>query len=841
MVVKIKFYYTLTSMGLALATLATLPIGSFAASHANTVAIPVHACVIGSEEDLTPIVREKIAECIGWQTDNTQFCRGYYDPIIVKPLADEDEIRISANEAELQAKGRSNMKGNIEIRQSHRIVNAQTAYIYRDEKTNKITKIELLGEVRYLETDHLMTATKATLNPQDKSGHIEDVLYRFNGAQAQAVLPAWGRASWVEQFANKDYLLKKATYTTCAPKDKGWRIEAREIKVDAAKSEVVARQATLRVRDWPLLYTPYLSFSTSKARKSGFLIPNAGYSNVGGYDLALPYYWNIAPNYDATIVPHMYTLRGLMIGGHLRFLTPNSSGLVAANVLPQDKAFNQFINVNQDAYPSLRGTSTDRWSFLLQDHTALSSNLGLNINYQQVSDNYYLQDFSSNLAVMTENQLLREGNLTYTTDHWLFSGMAQSYQTLHPINQSAISAIYERLPQLFAKASYNELPMNASFNMLAEFDNYRWPGDNLLQPQGPRYHLNPVLALPYFKPWGYVTPSVQFMENYYDVGYIGEQYTQSFNRTIPLYNVDGGLTFERSISIMNRGFTQTLEPRLNYLYVPYQNQTPIPVYDSAYMIFNTDQLFRTNRFSGFDRVGDTNQVSYALTSRWLLDSHGQEKASLTVGQIRYFADRRVQLCYQQEGGCVDSPLMLGYVSPDASSSPVASRATYQLNAFWGVSGDYVWDPYTHATNNGNLNFHYQPETNHIVNVGYTYLVSGNLLQVGTTGIQNNVLHQATVAVAWPLSEYWSGIGAYSHNISENYSMMTFAGLQYDNCCWAVRFMGGRAFKSLSPTNLTPQYNNNVYIQLLLKGLGSAASSDPASVIGTYLPGYRNMF
>ena len=292
---------------------------------------------------------------------------------------------------------------------------------------------------------------------------------------------------------------------------------------------------------------------------------------------------------------------------------------------------------------------------------------------------------------------------------------------------------------------------------------------------------------------------------------------------------------------MGNAYTHTLEPRAFYLNVPYHNQTPVPVYDSAYMIFNNDQLFRTNRFSGFDRIGDANQLAYALTSRWLSEDSGQEKASFSVGQIRYFANRQVQLCYQQEGGCVDSPLMLGYESPVAKSSPIASRATYQLSSAWVMSGDYVWDVYTHATNNGNLNFHYQPATNHIVNFGYSYLVDGNLLQMANNGLQNNALHQATIGYAWPITERWSGLGVYSYNISKSYGMMTFVGLQYDNCCWAMRLIGGRTFKSLSPDSITPQYNNNVYLQILLKGLGSVASSDPGSTISNYLPGYKNMF
>ena len=185
--------------------------------------------------------------------------------------------------------------------------------------------------------------------------------------------------------------------------------------------------------------------------------------------------------------------------------------------------------------------------------------------------------------------------------------------------------------------------------------------------------------------------------------------------------------------------------------------------------------------------------------------------------------------------------MLGYVSPVAKSSPIASRIMYHINPAWVVNGDYVWDVFTHSTNNGNVNFHYQPAVNHIISFGYSYLGSGNLMQVGSNSIQNKPLSQASVAYAWPLTEQWSGLGAYSYNISESYSMMTFLGVQYDNCCWAMRLMGGRAFQSISPDTLLPQYNNNVYFQILLKGLGSVASTDPASTINSYLPGYRNMF
>ena len=808
----------------------------------NPAVIPVQACVVARDVSLTNAYRSKFARCLGWQPEtSSSLCHGAYQALYVTPLADADEIHITANDASLQAEGRSKLNGNVEVRQSERVVSAQTAYIYRDAKTHLVTRIELLGEVHYLETDRLMIAKKATINPQDKSGEVEDVLYRFNQQRKGAELPAWGRAHFVRRFANQDYWMDKATYTTCAPQDKAWQIEADEIKLDNAKAKGVAKNALLRVADLPVLYTPYLSFPTSNRRKSGFLQPMPGYSNVGGFDLALPYYWNIAPNYDATIVPHLYTLRGLMMGGDFRFLTEHTTGIFAGNFLPQDKAFNKFIVDNQVANPELRGTSSDRWSIMLHENTAFSNNLRMGINYQQISDDYYLQDFSSNLAIVTENQLLHQGDLTYTTDHWLFSGMVQGYQTLHPINQSAVADTYERLPQFLARASYNDLHMYANFIMLGEFDYFHWPAENLLQPQGPRYHLNPILSFPYTKSWGYITPALQLVENYYDVRYSGETTTSEFNRTIPRYSVDSGLTFERFTSFMGSAYTHTLEPRLFYLNVPYHNQTPVPVYDSGYMIFNNDQLFRTNRFSGFDRIGDANQLTYALTSRWLSEESGQERASFSIGQIRYFAERHVELCYQQEGSCVDSPLMLGYLSPVAKSSPIASRATYKLSPVWVASGDYVWDVYTHSTNNGNVNFHYQPATNHIVSLGYTYLGDGNLLELANAPIQNNALHQATIAYAWPLTERWSSLGVYSYNISKHYGMASFVGVQYDSCCWAMRLIGGSTFKSLSPDALTPQYTNSVYLQIKLKGLGSVANGDPATTISSYLPGYQNMF
>ena len=810
------------------------------------MAEPVQACVVAREDELTPLQRSSIARCLGWQeTDSSYLCRGFYKPLDVKPLSNPSEVQLFADRVSFYNQGRSELQGNVEVRQTSRVLNAQTAYVYRDSKSNSVNAIELLGEVRYLEPGRLMIARKAVFHPVDKSGRAEDVLYRFSSYRPGSVLPAWGQAGLIERFANKDYLLRRATYSTCAPQDNAWHLEADSIALNNAKATGVARNAKLYVGKVPLIYVPYMSFPTSKERKSGFLFPVLGTSNVGGFDMALPYYWNISPNYDATLTPHLYTKRGLMMGGQFRYLTEKSYGQLNARYLSHDRAYAGFLQENQFQYPQLRGASTDRWSLLFRDITQVSPNLQLKMNLQDVSDDYFLQDFDSNLSLMTKRQLLREGELNYTTDNWLFRGLVQSYQTLQPINQTPVSDIYQRLPQLLARGFYDSLPFNAQLTLLGQFDNFRWSNNLQSVPDGPRYYFNPVLALPQIRPWGYFTPSVELVQNYYDVqhynaydrAYVSDARLQ---RSIPRYSLDSGLYFERQSRWLNSNFTQTLEPRLYYLNVPFRNQTNIPVYDSAFMIFNTDQLFRTNRFSGYDRTGDANQLAYALTTRWMAAESGVERASFTIGQIQYFANRRVTLCQSVTGSCVDNPLDLGYLSPVASSSPIATRAVYYFNPSWIATGDYVWDTHTNATNNGHLDFHYQPAFNQLLGVGYTYLANGDITQVGNTPPRIDPLHQVSFSYAWPFTERWSSMGAYGYNISKGYEMMSIVGLQYDNCCWAVRLMGGRSFQSLN-FNGNPQYNNNVYLQVQLKGLGSVGTSDPGGNIRTYIPGYVDTF
>ena len=383
----------------------------------------IEACVIPAETPLTAMTRQRISDCLGWDEHvRVGLCRGRYQD--APTFSTAPQTKLSADEVSFYVEGASRLKGHVEVNTPERIVTAETATLYRDPKTKRITRVVLYDNVHLIEKNRSIWAKKATINPSTSAGNIRDVVYRFDTVHRGAAMPAWGLASLIKRFSNKDILLKNATYSTCPPKKRDWNIEAREIYIYDEKQEGRAKDTKLRLHDVPVLYMPYFSFPTSKERKTGFLMPMYGYSNIGGFDFAAPYYLNLAPNYDATLTPHAYTFRGVMLNGEGRYLTSNSIGMLNASILPDDKAYRNFLNVNNALFPGLASQSNHRWSVLYHDDTSFTENLSMHVNVQQVSDNYYLQDFSSNLAVLTENQLRKEGTLTYVSEHWQLQALA---------------------------------------------------------------------------------------------------------------------------------------------------------------------------------------------------------------------------------------------------------------------------------------------------------------------------------------------------------------------------------------------------------------------------------
>ncbi|OGV27298.1 MAG: hypothetical protein A3F18_06730 [Legionellales bacterium RIFCSPHIGHO2_12_FULL_37_14] len=805
----------------------------------------VKACLIPKTNWLTKEERQEIASCLHWTSANAGFCMGHYGLMPYSGQTDLALMQISADEVSFYSNQRSKLHGKIEVAYEDQILNAETAYVDRDPKTHKIRQIIFFDQVRYVSAIGEMRANRGTFYPEDKTTEIIDVLYRLDNKGRGASISAWGRASQVNRVKNGQIWMKNATFTHCSPLDNAWNLKAKSLMLDKKNNNGVAKGARLEVLDWPVLYTPYLNFPITKERKSGFLMPIVGSTSTLGFDLATPYYLNLAPNYDATFVPHFYGKRGVMVGGEFRYLTHSSSGLFHGDYLSHDRKYAQFLSTNSVNYPSLANQPNDRWTVQWVDATTLFiPNLLLAVDVSQYSDDYYLQDFSTNYARVTTRQVLRQGTLDYSSDHWLVHGALLSYQTFNPINETPINGIYDRLPQLTANGQYDNLPLDSRLQLIGTFDSFLWSNNLYPEPNARRFHANPIFSIDKRASWGYIMPSVQWVGNTYDLtfpsNFPNPPLVEQSNISVPRLVVDGGLFFEKGIRYFNKSYLQTLEPRLYYLYVPYQNQTQIPVFDANYMIFTAQDVFRDNRFSGYDRIGDANQLGYGLTSRWIDAESGNERAAILLAQLAYFAKRQVNLCYAPYGTCQDNPDTIGYISPTAEFSPAAAHGVYRFNRLWSFIGNYVWDPATRATNNGFAGFQYLAEFNRIVNVGYSYLVNADKTQAGTSQVQDNALNQISASYAWPYNDHWSSFGAYSYNIAKEFQMMGLLGLQYDSCCWGARVIGGRTFQSL-PTLTTPTYVNSIFFQVFLKGLGSVGTADPTSVLRTYLPGYVDTF
>lgn len=819
-------------------------------------------CLPAPNVDLTPESRRNIATWLDWKdlselkasdevNCNTAYkaCGGAYQEKTLEGFSEQlpaqDDTRISADESALSAEGISTLQGNVVIVQPNRQINADKAYIVRDAETKQIKQIDLYGHVIVREPGKVMYGDEGHLIPENNKGYVDNAIYRISLSkprelESNELLQAWGRSTSIERD-DQIYYLKDATYSTCPPKDREWQIKAKNLELNKETGRGEATHAFLDYKDWPVFYFPYYNFPIDDRRQSGFLNPIVGQTSNLGFNFGLPYYWNMAPNYDMLITPSYFSERGFNLGTDFRFLTEKSHGELSFNGISHDQKFQEYIDDNESELGDL---SSDRYQVFVKDNTTFNPNWSFNTQYHKVSDDYYLQDFGSNVGETTENQLLQQADIDFKSSHWSSVLMMQHYQTLNPINQTQVGDVYSRYPQWTLNGNYANLPGGLNFNVMNEYDDFVWTGeDESAQPIGSRYHTNPILTRPILESSGYIKPTVQLQETYYGLSQNPGDLEQSMNILVPQTSLDNSVYFDRATHFFGNDWTQTLEPRLYYLYVPYVNQTEVPNFDSGYNIFTYDQLFRPNRFAGIDRVGDSNQVTLAMMSRFLDADTGSEKFHWGVGEIYYFEDRQVQLMQQEDPSeeYADSTTSAGYMSPTDDYSPIASQISYHFTSAWSLNGDGSWDPNTEEANNATVNLHYQPGINQIIDVAYSFLVNGD--QTGITDIEteDGNLNQAIFSYAWPFTpnHQWSTFGTWTQNISHNYPMNYSFGLQYEDCCWAIRLLGGKMYDSLDSDN-NPIYNNAIYFQLLLKGLGNVVQQNPASVMNT-IPGYVDIF
>ncbi|MCB1627077.1 MAG: LPS assembly protein LptD [Xanthomonadales bacterium] len=626
------------------------------------------------------------------------------------------------------------------------------------------------GSVRYQDRQVALQASAAEARLAADETDLDQTRFQL------AASPANGDA---EQARRRGQLteLEQVVFSTCDPQQRSWSIEASELTLDHEKGEGRARDFKLRLGRVPVFYLPYAVFPITEDRKSGFLAPAIGYNDVEGLDLSLPYYFNLAPNYDATLTPRLISDRGLLLGGEFRYLDQRQQGEYYAAFMPSDDLADR-----------------DRWRYRLKHFLNLSHGWYFHADAQRVSDARYFEDFGDSLSNTAQSVLGSQIGITGRGQQWQAGLLVEDFQLIDPTQPNQVDP-YRRLPRLYYDGRFTQTS-GWRYGVAADLSWF----DRAEGTTGGRFDLWPYLGWRAERPWGFVEPRLGYRFTQYELdGGLGSR-----SRSLPVASLDAGLVFERPLQLGGRSMRQTLEPRAFYLYVPDRNQDDLPIFDSAPLDFSYSQLFRYNRFTGADRMSDANQLAIGVSSRFIDDATGSEKASISIGQVRYFDPPEVELP--------------GVLPVDRSGSVIVSEISYSPTDRWRLALAQQWDPSLEETRLNSLRANYRFGVDGVASARYLY--------------RPGQVEQIDIGAVVPISDRWKLIGRYNYSLRDKRNFETLAGFEYRSCCYAVRLVGRRYLRSAGFDHQT-----GIYLELELTGLGRLGRKT-GSLLERAILGYR---
>jgi LPS-assembly protein len=819
---------------------------------------------------ITP-TKATLSQALGWVPDTTDTilasshpsdcstCGGhYYLPPIDNPEDASKPIdgvpsNISADQANYQISGEGTLTGNVKVIQPGRILTADTATIYQQETTpgsKKVNRITAQGNLSIRQPDTLVLAENLDAELFSHKTEVKNAHYLwhlkpgFSGTlegDENFTGFAHGSAETAYQRSQNIYDFYHASYATCPPDQKTWVLHADHIQLNHESDRGYATNVWLTAHDIPVFYTPYFSFPLDKDRQTGFLYGSVGYSagSGNGASITAPYYFNIAPNYDDTLTPSLYQQRGLLLSNEARFLTEHSSGELDL----------QYI---ADQY-----THENRGSVKFTQNTQLSPNWNLNGQYNYLSDQDFLSDFSNAYALAsvqtgtpgaglaTQNNvavLPRAINLDYSDSHWNWQNNLTQYQI---VDQTFLleNRPYNLLPQSTLMGSFPKTKTSLSpfdFNLFGQFTNFqKSPSNNEEAINAQRLLINPSLDLPLTTSYGFLTPGVVLNASTYELQNINGNAQFPNNHVanvIPQLNVRSGLYFDRNFSFFGHGYAQTIEPQVMYLFTPNINQNNIPSFDTAPLSFDYSQLFALNRFSGYDRIGDTNQVSYGLETT-VRNEQGAQIFEAGIGQIYYLMDRHTTLCWPSASCIVnENPNYLN------DTSPIAAQTSIALNNAWNLNASAAYDTRTQDMSYQNYGIQYIPDPQHVFNLNY--VVNQNDYSLLTrdqilSGISPPKSQQITTSAIWKFTPVWHLLGDWDYSLIHQKTVSEFAAIEYNQCCFAIQVGIYRYLLTDNPNDpndLSGTLETSFVGQILLKGLGGIGENN-FEQLAQQIPGY----
>lgn len=772
------------------------------------------------------------AKALGWieasqvpsaqQKQRPGLCGGYYLHEQYNPPVVLDSMEVSADQAEYLENGGVRLKGNVSALSQHMLMRANEAEI---NKTRTAVLAE--GNVRVLQENGLLLGEKGRFNQDNEQFEVNQAQYLLYGNNFR------GGADHIRQTEKNVVEIKNGSYTSCPPNDNGWQLIGQEIELDQESGFGTAKHARLELGDVPVFYWPYFKFPIDDRRHTGFLVPTLAIDSKGIENFRQPIYVNLAPNYDATLTPHWYRDRGLLMNTEFRYLLPEDhTATLQYSFLESDPEFNDKRRAFYSAKAA--GLIQNNWVYRL--------------DYTKVSDDYYFRSFSSGFDGSNTEKLDQLIETKYRSGAWTYRAALEGFQELD-LDLTDAKREYYKLPQLEANGHYsngNGLKWGAK-NQTVHFSReindgsgvaggvasdgkITWGSD--LEAQ--RTHLEPYISYRNDQIWGYWAAKARLGLSHYQLTDQPDSVDASQSRVIPTVSMDSGLIFERDLTAFDRFYTQTLEPRLFWVYSPEEDQTEIPLFDTSEYSFDSNQLFRDTRFSGIDRQGDLHKISLGLTSRFL-DDQGAEKLKLSMGQAFYPEERSVSTSSDPN------------YQPDALDrrkvSPLVADVIYNPYPWASIKASGQWN--THEANfflekrQASLSVQHPSGASFILR--HTKNYSGCAINGDCAiGVSKPFEETADLGFSTPLNEQWRLFLLGRRDIKAGDYMEQIAGLEYESCCWLVR-IANHQFYSGDDVDDPDAFEDKFRIQLVLKGFGGLGQDEPYTRAAKYIPGYTPAF
>jgi LPS-assembly protein len=661
------------------------------------------------------------------------------------------------------------LEGDAEIRREGTVLRGD-----RIVYTQATDTVNVEGQARVFREGAVFSGPRLDFRIEAQTGQMPNANFTYAPRHGR------GDASLIEFLGNQQARMLEARFTTCAPGDEAWWIQAEKIEFDALEESATANTAKLYFKGLPILASPIMGFPLGDRRKSGFLTPSLGLSSTLGTDIRVPYYWNIAPNRDYTIAPRVMSKRGVLVENEFRFLEPTMRGTLAYNVIPDDRQV--------DDKRDLVG--------VLYEYAHPSGWAG-GVNYNRVSDDNYFVDFGESIASSSTKVLAQDAFVAYSKPYWNAAVRVTKNQTLQdPL--APVTKPYERVPQ----ATFTGYVADwRGFEASAFVDGTSFNHPTL--ETGDRYVTDARVAYPWLAPGWFVVPRARVVARRYALDPQRHPDESDPTFTHPIASLDAGLVFDRPLTWFSRAAQQTLEPRLFYTYIPYRDQSGLPNFDSALAELNYAQLFSENIYSGYDRIAEANQLTLALATRIVDDETGVERLRAAIGQRYYFSSQRVTLP--------------GETPRTEDATDLLAGVTAQLGVSWAVDLAAQYSTEQSQLVRATAGARWQPRRASVISAYYRYRVDD--------------IDQVDIAGQWPLSNRWYAVGRFNYSLRDRSVIDAILGFEYKSDCWLLRFAAQRFATSTDKTT------TNVFLQLELSGLTSVGTN-AAELLRRNIPGYQ---